>query len=121
MELSSFDQFILKHQLELTKDDWKEISEKYELCIDMIRVLQNKLDWEKIAKFQTLDIITIEEFINYQLKDYISIICKYQVLTEEFVDKYKHLVDWEMIIKHQYFSIEFILNHSEDIKKVREW
>lgn len=51
MELSLFDQFILKYQLELNKVECNEISEKYVLSVDLIRVLQNEFNWERIAKF----------------------------------------------------------------------
>lgn len=45
--LSLFDKFILNHKQDLIKDDWNDIFEKYDLSIDMIRIIQNKLNWGK--------------------------------------------------------------------------
>lgn len=120
MEISLIDKFIMRHQYELTKEDWSELSEKYDLSIVMLRLNQNKLNWEKIARFQNLSIETIKEFINYQLKDYIDIICKEQLLTEEFVNEYASIVNWDIIKQYQNFSIDFYFDHVEDIKNFKE-
>src|SRR5436190_19854332 len=114
---TSFDNFIIKHQLELTIDDWNDISRKYELSIDMMRMFQNKINWRYIAEYQNLSISFIREFIEYQLGPYMEVICKYQYLDEDFIRNYKNKVDWDLILKHQHLSMGFILDHAQEIKK----
>ena len=118
---SSFDTFIIRHQFELKQEDWDDISEKYELSIEMIRLFQNKINWRKIAQFQELSIDSIKEFIHYQLKDHMDVICEYQYLTQDFIEENKDTVNWDIILeKQQQLPLNFILNHLEDIKKFRE-
>ena len=113
---NSFDLFIIRNQFQLSQDDWDVISEKYYLNNEMIRLFQNKLNWKKIAQYQELSEEIIKEYINYQLKDYVELICRYQVLSEEFIDDYKYIVDWELILEHQKVSAKFIIDHSSDIE-----
>lgn len=117
---NSFDLFIIRNQFQLTNEDWDVISEKYELNINMIRLFQNKLSWDKIAQYQTLNVDVIEEFINYQLKDYLDIVCKYQVLTESFIHDHRDILNWELILEHQEICAEFIMNHALDIQSFKE-
>jgi len=113
---NSFDLFIIRNQFQLSQDDWDVISEKYLLNDEMIRLFQNKLNWKKIAQYQELSEEMIKEYINYQLKDYIELICKYQVLSEEFIHDYRYILDWELILEHQKVSARFIVDHAVDIE-----
>lgn len=116
----SFDLFIIRSQNNLTKDDWNVISEKYKLSNDMMRLFQNQLNWRKIAQFQELSISFIREFINYQLNDYIHIICQYQELDENFIHEFANILDWELILEHQDISTNFIINHAENIQNAKD-
>lgn len=117
---NSFDLFIIRNQNQLNKNDWDDISEKYELNIDMMRLFQNKLNWAKIAQYQLLSIDFINEFIQFQLKDYLDIICKHQELSESFIHEHKENIDWELVLKHQNLSAEFIVDHASDIQFYKE-
>lgn len=117
---NSFDLFIIRNQYHLTRADWDVISEKYELSEDMMRLFQTKLNWRNIAQHQELSIDFIKEFINYNLKEYINVICKYQKLNEDFIDEYKNILDWGLILEYQDVSTSFILNHAEDIKNFKD-
>lgn len=117
---NSFDLFIIQNQLQLTNKEWDIISEKYELNNEMMRLFQNKLNWEKIAKYQLLSIDFIKEFINYQLKDYINLICKYQELNENFINEYKDILNWELILEHQKLPAYFIMTHASEIQNFRD-
>lgn len=117
---NSFDLFIIRNQFLLTNDDWDIISEKYELNDEMIRLFQNKLNWEKIAQYQILSEKIIIEYINYQLKDHIDLICKYQILSQSFIEEYKYFLDWELLIENQNLSAKFIVDNAEEIKYFKD-
>ena len=87
----------------------------------MIRLFQNKINWRNIAQFQELSIDSIKDFFHHQLKEYMDVICEYQYLTQDFIEENKDTVNWDIILeKQQQLPLNFILNHLEDIKKIRE-
>ena len=86
----------------------------------MIRLFQNKLNWEKVAQYQILSDKIITEYINYQLKDHIDLICKYQILSQQFIEEYKYMLDWELLIDNQNLSAKFIVDNVEEIKYFKD-
>ena len=115
-DFSSFDNYIIRHQLEFSSDEWNDISKKYELSVHMMRLFQNRLNWRYIAQYQSLRVDFIREFIEYQLRPYMEVICKYQLLDEDFIRNYKDKVDWDLVLEYQELSTEFILEHADVIK-----
>ena len=116
---SEFDNFIIRHQNELSADEWRDISKKYELSVEMMRLFQNKIFWFYIAKYQTLSLDFIKEFMNDQLKNYMDVVCRHQQLTPEFIEEFKDIIDWDVVIENQSLPLDFILKHLDDIHKFR--
>jgi hypothetical protein len=76
--------------------------------IDNIKKLLNlDIDWQKLCKYQNLDIETIEN--NIEKIDW-NIISENQFLTIEFIAKYKDKINWELLGKN--IKISEILNDS---------
>ena len=65
-----------------------------------------------------MSMVEIEELIrNNQLSDLdLSDICMYQRLSEKFMDKYSHCLNWVYITIYQDISVEFIIKHIDKIK-----
>lgn len=76
----------------------------------MIRLFKNKLNLRK-KQYQSLSINLIEGFINCQLKDNIDLVCKYKNFTENCVDNYANMLDWELILEYQKLPAYFKVNH----------
>lgn len=118
-QYTPFDLYIIQHQNEFKKEHWDDLSEKYVLSEDMIRLFQNKLNWYNIARYQELSSSFIKEFIDYQLKDLMDIICKYQLLSDEFFDEFRSKIDWNIVIKRGDYSLTHFVKYIDDIAKFR--
>uniref|UniRef100_A0A1B6L981 Uncharacterized protein n=1 Tax=Graphocephala atropunctata TaxID=36148 RepID=A0A1B6L981_9HEMI len=116
---SPVDIFIIKHQNEFKQTEWDDLSQKYELSEEMMRMFQNKLNWHSIAKYQNLSSTFIKEFIEYQLNPYIELVCRYQHLTPDFLEEFKDRVDWNIIVERSDIPVEIIIKHVNDIAKFR--
>ena len=84
--------------------------EYYNLLIDIDNYIHNF--WEYIPIYQVLS----EQFISkYKNKLDWEFISEYQTLSEQFIDEHKNKVDWDYISKHQNLSEGFISKHKNRV------
>ena len=87
------------------KVDWDKISKYQKLSEEFIREFKDQVNWSGISIYQKLSEELIREFKDQVDWSYIS---KYQKLSEEFIREFKDKVDWDRISKYQKLTEEFI-------------
>ena len=74
--------------------------------INFLFEFNHELDWYNVFKYNKIPLDQI--CIDIQSNINLNIICKYQVLSEDFIQKYENLLNWNLISKHQVLSEDFI-------------
>jgi phosphoribosylanthranilate isomerase len=94
------------------KVDWNRISKYQKLSEDFIREFKDEVCWDLISIYQKLSEDFIREFkgkVNWNL---ISI---YQKLSEDFIREFKGKVNWNLISKYQKLSEDFIREFKDEV------
>lgn len=96
------------HEYEMLKDviNWKIICECKDLKITFIQQYSDYVDWKTVFVFQSLT----EEFIENNIDKVDNYLLKVvnTVLSEDFLLKYKHLIDWQYFLARYSFSEDFL-------------
>ena len=91
------------------KVSWKKISMLQNLPNDFLREFINKIDWLYAYKYQQLPDDLLES-TGYELTKW-NIIVKFQKLSEEFIEKHAKKLNWNLVWRYQKYSEKFILKH----------
>ena len=77
-------------------------------------------EFQELAIVHNIDKYLVpKEFIekwNFVDEDYWEDICKYQILSEDFIEKNKNFIDWNLISKFQTLSESFIEKYKHSLK-----
>ena len=106
--------FIEKHS---DKIDWFEVSYSQKLSEDFIFNNLNKLEIRGILRYQHLSETALQKIVDGNLlKIYSSdmqLLCKYNQLSEDFINRNRKKVVWFTISDYQKLSDNFIKNHKD--------
>lgn len=87
--------------------NWNAVVARHKYTEEELLRFEKNVDWSQACISQKLS----SEFIDkhwLKLYPYKYEICKYQKLTEEFLEKYKDSLDWSLISQYQTLSESFI-------------
>lgn len=93
--------------------DWELLSLHYIFTIEMLRMYFHRVNWFHVLKRQRFSeeilVEMIPTFNNCCWKE----ICKYQNLSESFIENYKDHLDWNLIFEHQQTRGIFLKEHGQ--------
>jgi hypothetical protein len=82
----------------ISSNEWRYLSERYNLSEEFIRKYQNKVDWIEISNCQKLSesfIIEFQDKVNWNL------ICLKQVLSAEFLIEYQNKINFYHLLRNK--------------------
>jgi hypothetical protein len=96
--------------------NWSILSMKKEFSLDFLEKLKDKIKWEHYLQKFLLLVEILNKYREYILK-HMDVVCKYQILTEEFMREYVDHLDWYSVCKYQKMSESFI----EEFRDLVNW
>lgn len=109
---------LIKHWLKREKIDLEDVITYQPITIKLINMIEkdpdlsNMFSWYDISKTRLLPKDVFEKFSH---RIYKNVYCKYQELTQEFIEEYHYTLDWDEISEHQVLTPEFIIDMSQYI------
>ena len=95
--------------------DWEQLSIHYLFTIAMLRTYFHRVHWVHVlARQQFPEYFLIEMTSNFD--DCWEIISKHQRLSENYIERFKDKLDWEILFDNQQSNGKFLRGHAKYLK-----